>query len=105
MGIAMIFGARIPFFGQGPVSGIWLAFIGWFLSSAAERSYGAMLVHDVLEGVRVSALMRRSGWAVPADYSLGVVKFRIVLKTNDGRFGNYEQPAVEGAQLTVVPRT
>jgi len=25
-----VFGARIPFFGQGPVSGIWLAFIGWF---------------------------------------------------------------------------
>lgn len=45
------------------------------------------------------------GWAVPADYSLGVVKFRIVLKTNDGRFGTYEQPAVENAQLTVVPRT
>jgi Zn-dependent protease/CBS domain-containing protein len=67
MGIAMIFGARIPFFGQGPVSGIWLAFIGWFLSSAAERSYGAMLVQDVLDGITVSTLMRKSGWAVPAD--------------------------------------
>jgi Zn-dependent protease/CBS domain-containing protein len=67
LGIAMVFGARIPFFGQGPISGIWLAFIGWFLSSAAQRSYGAMLVQDVLEGVTVSTLMRRTGWVIAPD--------------------------------------
>ncbi|MDB5217770.1 MAG: peptidase, partial [Myxococcaceae bacterium] len=70
MGIAMIFGARIPFFGQGPLSGTWLAFIGWFLSSAAHQSYGALLVHDVLDGVRISALMRRHGPAVPPSTSV-----------------------------------
>lgn len=70
MGIAMVFGAQIPFFGRGPVSGIWLAFIGWFLSSAAQQSYGALMVHDVLDGVRISALMRRSGPAVPATTSV-----------------------------------
>lgn len=67
MGIAMIFGASIPFFGRGPASGLWLAFVGWFLSSAAAQSYKALLVQEVLDGVRVSALMRRSGWSVPAE--------------------------------------
>jgi Zn-dependent protease len=33
-GIAMVFGVEVPFFGSGFVSGLWLAFIGWFLSSA-----------------------------------------------------------------------
>lgn len=67
MGIAMVFGARIPFFGHGAGSGLWLAFIGWFLSSAAARSYQGLLVHDVLEGVTVTHLMRRTGPVMPHD--------------------------------------
>jgi Zn-dependent protease len=37
-GIAMIFGVSLPFFGTGFLNGVWLAFIGWFLNSAAEQS-------------------------------------------------------------------
>ncbi len=66
-GIAMFFGAHIPFFGHGPVSGLWLAFVGWFLSSAAQGSYRGMLVQDVLAGVRVENLMRRSGYVLPSE--------------------------------------
>jgi hypothetical protein len=44
-----------------------------------------------------------AAWAIPADYPLGVVPFRIVFKTSDNRFGTYQQPAVESAQLTVIP--
>jgi hypothetical protein len=44
-----------------------------------------------------------AAWAIPADYPLGVVPFKIVLKTEDGRFGIYRQPATEGSQLTVIP--
>jgi len=32
LGIAMILGVQIPFFGTGFVGGLWLLFIGWFLS-------------------------------------------------------------------------
>jgi hypothetical protein len=44
-----------------------------------------------------------AAWAIPADYPMGVVPFRIVLKTADKRFAIYQQPAVDGAQLTVTP--
>jgi predicted transcriptional regulator len=53
-GIAMIFGVSIPFFGTGFLNGVWLAFIGWFLNSAAEQSYQQTVVQDVLEGVTVA---------------------------------------------------
>jgi hypothetical protein len=42
------------------------------------------------------------GWGVPVDYPLGVVNFRIVLKTNDGRFGVFTQPQIDGSQMTVT---
>ena len=44
-----------------------------------------------------------AAWAIPADYPLGVVPFRIVFKTEDGRFGIFQQPAIENQQLTVTP--
>ena len=44
-----------------------------------------------------------AAWAIPAAYPLGVVPFRIILKTQDGRFGTYRQPAIDGSQLTVTP--
>lgn len=73
LGIAMAFGARIPFFGQGAGSGLWLAFIGWFLASAAERSFGALVVQEVLDGVRVGQLMRRTGSIVPPETTVRAV--------------------------------
>jgi Zn-dependent protease/CBS domain-containing protein len=85
-GIAMVFGARIPLFGQGPVSGIWLAFIGWFLSSAAQQSYGALIVQDALEGVRISDLMRRSGPAVPPSTPVATVVDEWFMRSSDRSF-------------------
>jgi Zn-dependent protease/CBS domain-containing protein len=57
-GIAMTFGAQVPFFGTGLGSGLWLAFIGWFLNSASIQSYQQVVIHDVLDGVPVSRMMR-----------------------------------------------
>jgi hypothetical protein len=44
-----------------------------------------------------------AAWAIPADYPLGVVPFRIVFKTEGGQFGIFQQPAIDGQQLTVTP--
>lgn len=93
-GIAMVFGARIPFFGQGAGSGVWLAFIGWFLSSAATGSYAALQVQEVLAGVRVGHLMRRSGYVVPPDASIRSVASDWFMRSSEHAF-----PVVAGDLL------
>ena len=57
-GIDIVFGGDIPFLGSGFVNGLWIAFIGWFLNSAAIQSYQQLVVHDILETVPVSRVMR-----------------------------------------------
>lgn len=68
-GVAMLFGVKVPFFGEG-AGGLWLVFVGWFLASASERSFAALLLEEALEGVRVHQLMRPAPAAVPADLSV-----------------------------------
>lgn len=93
-GIAMVFGAEIPFFGHGPGDGVWLAFIGWFLASAAQRSFGSLLIEEVFEGVLVSELMRRTGYAVPAATSVSSVVNEWFLRSGEHAF-----PVVEDGKL------
>lgn len=50
VGVALIFGGAF-------ISGIWLAFIGWFLNNAASASYRELVVRQSLEGVPVRRLM------------------------------------------------
>ena len=57
-GIMMVFGTDIPFLGTGLINGLWLAFIGWFLNSAALQSYRQVVIHDMLHGVPVARIMR-----------------------------------------------
>jgi Zn-dependent protease/CBS domain-containing protein len=83
LGIAMLFGARVPFFGHGTGSGIWLALIGWFLSSAAARSYQGLVVQETLEGVTVNQLMRRSGPEVEADTTIGAVVSELLTRAGE----------------------
>ena len=53
------------------VSGIWLAFIGWFLLVAAGSEARYLAVRDALGGLRVRHLMVRDPATVDADLSLG----------------------------------
>ncbi|MEX2470401.1 MAG: site-2 protease family protein [Pseudohongiellaceae bacterium] len=59
LGIAMVLGIQIPFFGTGFVGGLWLVFIGWFLSRAALLSYQSEAARGALAKVRVGDIMRR----------------------------------------------
>ena len=65
-GVTMMLGAHIPFLGRGLVSGLWIAFIGWFLQSAAATSYSQVMISDVLgrrPGVTVDETSARDGRA------------------------------------------
>jgi Zn-dependent protease len=93
-GIAMAFGVEVPFFGTGVVSGLWLAFIGWFLSSAARLSEQQVVIHDMLEGVPARRLMRSNVLAVPPMISVGELVYRYVMGTDEQAF-----PVLEGDRL------
>jgi Zn-dependent protease len=59
LGIAMAFGVWLPVIGGGPIQGLWMLFIGWFLYVAASTSYRMVAIRDLLQGVTVGRLMRR----------------------------------------------
>ena len=69
-GVTMMLGARIPLLGRGLVSGLWIAFIGWFLKSAAASSYSQVMVSDLLDDVPVSRLMKHQPVTVDAAVSV-----------------------------------
>ena len=86
VGLAMAFGARLPFFGTGLVAGLWLAFIGWFLHNAALQSYRRLAVDDALAGHRVEEIMRRSGPSVGPDMRLDALVHDYLLRSDSEAF-------------------
>jgi Zn-dependent protease len=96
-GIAMVFGARIPFFGTGTLNGLWLAFIGWFLSSAAVQSYEGQMVEDVLEHVPVERLMRSNPPTVAPAEPVSELVYEHIMHGDD-----YAFPVVQDEQLVGI---
>lgn len=93
-GIAMIFGAYIPILGGGTLNGIWLAFIGWFLNSAAAQSYQSMMVEDVLEHVPVAQLMRTNPPTVTPYEPVRQLVYERIMRSDDQAF-----PVLEAGHL------
>lgn len=93
-GVAMAFGARIPFFGTGLVGGLWLIFIGWFLSSAAVQSHRQVVVQDTLADVPVERIMRKDAPTVSAEASVSDLVHNYVMGTDDQAF-----PVIEDDRL------
>src|SRR5580700_8705223 len=52
------------------VGGLWTAFIGWFLLSAAQESYAQVAIRSTLTGVRAEDIMSRDIPTVTRDMSL-----------------------------------
>jgi Zn-dependent protease/CBS domain-containing protein len=69
-GIAMTFGANVPFFGTGVIGGLWIAFIGWFLRGAALQAYSRLALDEALAGMTVEQIMRRQAPVAPRDLSV-----------------------------------
>ncbi|MBC7337539.1 MAG: CBS domain-containing protein [Clostridia bacterium] len=93
-GIASACGARVPLVGRGLVSGLWLAFIGWFLSNAATQSYRRVVIEDILDDVSISRMMRENPPTVPSNISLESFVHDYVMRTDD-----YGFPVVDGEEL------
>lgn len=95
-GIAMILGVSIPIFGAGLLGGFWLAFIGWFLNNAAIASYRQVIIHDLLEDMTVSRLMRRDVPTVTADLSIGELVYDQIMNTDSRAFVVMEGDRIAG---------
>jgi Zn-dependent protease len=52
------------------INGMWIAFIGWFLESAARGQVQQLALHDMLPGHKVSQAMNRKYTAIAADTTL-----------------------------------
>jgi Zn-dependent protease len=52
------------------LGGLWLAFIGWFLSNAASGSYRQTLMTEILREGRVKDIMTTDFQSIPPDLSL-----------------------------------
>jgi Zn-dependent protease/CBS domain-containing protein len=92
-GISMMFGLTVPFFGRGLVSGLWIAFIGWFLHTAAAASYSQVVVRDLLQGVPVERLMQRGPTVVDGDLTVAQLVDGYLMATDQRAF-----PVVEAGR-------
>jgi Zn-dependent protease/predicted transcriptional regulator len=54
----------------GPVGGLWLAFIGWFILSAAKQSQAQVEARGALEGLRVADIMTPELHTIGREISL-----------------------------------
>jgi Zn-dependent protease/CBS domain-containing protein len=52
------------------VNGLWIAFIGWFLESAATSQVQQQTVHDLLEGHTVQQVMTHNYVTIPGELGL-----------------------------------
>jgi CBS domain-containing protein len=66
IGIGLVVALR----GGDIVGGLWLSFIGWFLSNAAEASYRRVALEKLIEGVRVHDVMERNVQQVSPNLTL-----------------------------------
>ena len=90
LGLALAFAAR----GPGIAAAMWIAFVGWFIASAAAQGYEGLRIQDALAGVSVGRLMRRGFVAIPADITVATA-MRTFLARSDGR----PMPVVDGHDL------
>jgi Zn-dependent protease/predicted transcriptional regulator len=65
----ILFGAWLAMKGQW-TSGLWLAFIGWFLLNAAQESVAQVAIRETLSGLHAADVMSHEVPTVPRDISL-----------------------------------
>jgi Zn-dependent protease/predicted transcriptional regulator len=70
LGVATAMSNRSVLGVGGPIDGLWLAFIGWFILSAAKQTQAQVEARGALEGLRVSDIMTLELHTVGREISL-----------------------------------
>jgi Zn-dependent protease len=93
---------------RGDWSGLWLAFIGWFLENAASQSVQQVHVRETLEGYTAADFASRGCQAVDRNMPLDWVVRDYVMPRGDQCFfvtdGQQAEGAVTWGQIRQVPR-
>ena len=96
-------------FGGNVVGGLWIAFIGWFLESAAVAQTQQVAVQDLLGGHTVAEAMSRDLVAVPRDATLQQLVDQHILTSGRRSFLVRRDQAVLGLltlhHVVQIPRT
>jgi Zn-dependent protease len=96
-GIAMMFGIKLPFFGQGLLSGVWMILIGWFLNMAATQSYQQLVIKTALEDVPVRRMTKRNPPTVQANITVDDLIENNIMQSDDHAF-----PVFQGTELVGI---
>jgi Zn-dependent protease/predicted transcriptional regulator len=103
----IVFGL-LRFFAGAGLGGLWIAFIGWFLLSAAGASYGRLEAIERLRGLRVADVMARDCGVVPAGMSVQELVDDLLLRTGRRCFTVVEGGRVVGLitphEVKAMPR-
>lgn len=67
-------------------NGLWIAFVGWYLQSAATSQVQQQVLHDALAGHRVQQVMSRNYAIVPADTTLERLVAQYILGSGQSNF-------------------
>jgi Zn-dependent protease/CBS domain-containing protein len=107
-GFLLIFIGVWQAFSSDLFGGIWIAFIGWYLESAAASQMQQENLKNLLDGHRVSDAMRRDFPQVPSDITLEDLVDRCLLPAR-ARFAVVTEPGGPGGMATLsaireVPR-
>lgn len=104
----MIVYGVMQFFSGAGFSGLWLAFIGWFLLSASRESYAQMVIAEGLRGLRVADVMTRDYEAVDAYSNLQTFAEEHLMRTGRRFFvvnlNGHPEGIITPAELAAVPR-
>lgn len=95
-GFAMILGMRVPIFGSGPVGGLWLALIGWFLGNAARQGWQGRVMEDRLGALPVTRVMHHDYLEVSPDMSVAELVDQGFLALSYRAYPVVEQGALRG---------
>ncbi len=97
VGLALVFGGRLPLVGTGVVNGLWLLFGGWFVAEAARRSVQRVRLRDLLQDVPVARLMRQAPPTAQANISIRSLVLDRVMTADEEAF-----PVLDGGRLVGI---
>jgi Zn-dependent protease/CBS domain-containing protein len=60
------------------LTGVWFIVIGWFLRSQSEASFRRVVAHDVLQGISVTAALKRDVHPVSPELSLSLFSDQVL---------------------------